>query len=160
MRTKALIDGNFDAAIQQANCWTEDDLKAPGAYVIRARAWHAIGEDKDSLSELKKATELDPSDASAWDLLAEIRAECPEEGLRNGMEAVQAATKVCDLTGWKTPAYLDTLAAAHAESGEFDAAVKWETRAFGLEIDPKTKDAYLKRLEQFQEKKPLREPKP
>jgi tetratricopeptide (TPR) repeat protein len=158
--TKALIDGDFDAAIEQANHWTIDDPKAPRAYVIRARAWHAKGDDKHSLSELKKVTDLAPSDASAWDLLAEIRAECPEQSLRGGKEAVAAATKSCELTDWKTPAYLDTLAAAYAESGDFTPAVEWETKALERETLPRETDEYRARLKLYQEKKPYHEAKP
>jgi hypothetical protein len=36
------------------------------------------------------------------------------------------ATKASDTTGWKKAAYYDTLAAAHAEIGDFDSAINYE----------------------------------
>ena len=55
---------------------------------------------------------------------------------------------------------LDTLAAAYAESGDFDSAVKWETKAIELETDANEKAEYGERLELYQDKKPFREVKP
>lgn len=55
--------------------------------------------------------------ACAW-----LFATSPYEHLRNGKYAVSLAKKACDATENKNPRYLQTLAAAHAEQGEFEQA--------------------------------------
>ena len=134
------MKGKFDAAIEQCNYWIFRDPNASAAYVIRARAYVEKGwytpEDRETLSR------LDPRDAYAWELVAQIRAACPENALHDGIEAVAAATKACELTDWNTASHLDTLAASYAASGDFAAAVKWQTKAIELEKDAKKKAEY------------------
>jgi len=43
--------------------------------------------------------------------------------------AVESATRDCELTNWKSGRALETLAAACAESGDFDTAVNWQQEA-------------------------------
>ena len=72
---------------------------------------------------------------------------------------MENAKKACELTSWKEPKCLDTLAAAYAETGAFDKAVTWEQKA----IESSSKDADLKgfqeRLELYKQKRPFRIPK-
>jgi hypothetical protein len=51
---------------------------------------------------------------------------------------------------------LDTLAAAYAESGDFLAAEKWQSKAIELLTDLSEKDDFKKRLKLYQEHKPFR----
>ena len=64
-----------------------------------------------------------------------MRATCPEEKHRNGQQAVEYATKACELTAWKNAPYLGTLAAAYAEAGDFAKAVQFLDKSDA--IDPK-----------------------
>jgi tetratricopeptide (TPR) repeat protein len=84
-------------------------------------------------------------------------ATCPDEKYRNGPKAVEYAKKGLELNKSKGFA-LDTLAAAYAENGQFDEAVKCQMEA--LE-DPAFQKRYgeeaEKRLELYKNKKPFRD---
>jgi hypothetical protein len=87
-----------------------------------------------------------------------IWAAASEAKYRDGRRAVEAATRACALTAWKNPAYLDTYAAAAAEAGDFDAAVKWQTRAIDLLSDENQKADFRSRLKLYEARKPYHEP--
>ena len=63
------------------------------------------------------------------------------------------------MTDWKDADYLDTLAAAYAEAGDFDAAVKWQEKALGLlaKDDEQNRKDFDARLTLYRAKKPYRE---
>jgi len=64
--------------------------------------------------------------------LAWILATCSDAKIRNGSEAVQLAMNVCEMSHWKNSTYIAVLAAAEAETGLFDAAVKHQQQAIDL----------------------------
>jgi hypothetical protein len=64
------------------------------------------------------------------------------------------------LSAWKVPNNIGTLSAACSEAGDFDAAVKWQSKAIKLLTDEKEKEDFRSRLKLYQEKKPYRETKP
>jgi serine/threonine-protein kinase len=83
-----------------------------------------------------------------------------EPKYRDGRRAVEAATRACELTDWKNAGFLDTCAAAHAEAGQFESAVKWQTRAIELEADENQKAEYRSRLKLYEARQPHRESLP
>ena len=90
--------------------------------------------------------------------MAWLRATCPDAAFRDGKEAVRLARQVCELSGNREGMYLDTLAAAHAEAGDFAAAVKAQelgARRQGLRAKKYGDDAQ-KRLQLYKDKKPYR----
>jgi tetratricopeptide (TPR) repeat protein len=111
-------------------------------------------------AEYALALRLNPDHAEAQNNFAMILAACPDAKYRDGPRAIEIATRACELSNWKEPGSLDTLAAAHAEAGDFEAAVRWQTRAIGMLADGPMKDRYRSRLALYLVGKPYREQAP
>ena len=43
--------------------------------------------------------------------------------------------RACELSKWKEPHYIEALAAAYAETGDFDKAVKYQTQAINMKSE-------------------------
>jgi Flp pilus assembly protein TadD len=92
--------------------------------------------------------ELDAGDAWALNQRAWFLATAADERHRNGQEALQAAQRACVLTNWSESRYLDTLAAAYAELGDFSNAVHLQMKALNL-APPGRRLGYELRLELY-----------
>jgi tetratricopeptide (TPR) repeat protein len=127
------------------------------AFLARGYAWSVRKEYDKAIADFNEAIRLDSRSISAHTERAWLRATCPEPMHRDGKQAVESATRACALTAWKNAGPISTLAAAHAEAGDFDAAVQWEETAQRLYDDDGDRDAGRARLELYREKKPYHE---
>jgi len=84
---------------------------------------------RDALPHYYEAIRLSPNFADALNHLAWILATNPDSQIRNAGEAVALAEHACEVTGYKKPVMLQTLAAAYAEAGRFDDAVSASEKA-------------------------------
>ena len=128
----------------------------PGLHIGLAKVLLAHGHRDEAFIEFHEAIRLEPNDPKTYTEFAWDLATLPEAKQRDGKSAVEFATKACELTEWKDPCNLDALSAAFAESGDFDSAVKWQTKAIGLLSDEKEKEDYRTRLQLYQKRKPYR----
>ncbi len=100
-----------------------------------------------------------PDDVLALVLLASLRAASPDPALRNGEEALRAARQACTATRYQIPEPLDVLAAAYAEAGRSEEAVRigefalWFARAAGR---TKLVPGLEARLELYRQGRPFR----
>ncbi|HWB61021.1 MAG TPA: tetratricopeptide repeat protein, partial [Chthoniobacteraceae bacterium] len=130
--------GDHEKALADFNKALEIDPKNAEAYSDRGQAYYANHDYEKALPDLQKELELTgPSDADALNGLAWFYATCPKDSLRDGAKAVDLAAKACELTDWKNAGIIDTLAAAEAESGKWDNAVKHQKQAVQTATDAK-----------------------
>ena len=122
------------------------------AYFGRANAWVVDAKYAQAVADYRQAIRLDPLFAPAYDNLAWLLASAPSSQHRNGKEAVELATKACDLTEWKQAETIATLAAAYAEAGDFGNAIHWQKRA--IELAPGRKP-FEARLVTYQARRPF-----
>ena len=151
---------DYDRAIADYSKAIEIDPNYASAYVSRGYAWSAKGDYEKAIADYNATVNIDPKDAEGYNARAWLMATCSDPKYRDGKRAVESGIMACKLTEWKEANYIDTLAAAHAEAGDFDEAVKWQTKAIDLYADRGDKEKGDERLKRYRERKPYREPTP
>jgi tetratricopeptide (TPR) repeat protein len=122
----------------------------------RGDAYLNVGKQAEAIADYEAAMAVEPKDHGILNNLAWVLATSPDEKIRNGKRAIELATAACELSEYKLAHILSTLAAAYAETGDFDTAIKWSTKAVEAD-DGEHGDALKKELESYQAKKPIRE---
>ncbi len=92
--------------------------------------------------------------------LAWLLTTAPQADSRDGARALSLAKKVCASTGYNNPQFLDTLAAAYAENGQFDEAIQTAQVAIRRALVERRKplaQEIEKRLKMYQAHQPCRE---
>ncbi len=109
---------------------------------------------------LRQGTQHLPNSPILANSLGWLLATSPNAEQRDGQEAVQMALRACTLTNNSNHAYVDTLAAALAEAGRFEEAVRAARRAIDMAFKAGEMDAatsYRARMLLYQENEPYRE---
>jgi tetratricopeptide (TPR) repeat protein len=118
------------------------------------------GEVHGAIAQWETSLQIDPNDGNARNNLAWIFATYPDDSIRSGRRAVELAQSAAILPGGDTPMVLRTLAAAHAESGDFPAAIATTQRAMDLATGQGNRslvETLRHELELYQQGKPYRE---
>jgi protein O-mannosyl-transferase len=94
------------------------------AHYWLARTFVAQSNTPAAAAEYAASLHFNVDQPLALNDLAWLLATDPHPEMRNGAKAVQLADRACTLTKFQAPALLGTLAAAYAEAGDFDKAVR------------------------------------
>jgi len=119
------------------------------------------GRTREAVEEWQKVLAIQPDNGNAMSNLAWVLATSPDDSLRDGPKAVQLAQGALRLSDGRIPIIFRTLAAAYAESGDFQKAI--ETARRGLKLaDSQGNSSLIADLQGnialYQEQRPLRDP--
>jgi tetratricopeptide (TPR) repeat protein len=99
--------------------------QASGHFAL-AKAEFGLGNYRAALTEIDTAARLAPNLPNNHALRAWVLAASPDDTVRNGAEALRAARQAYELTDGQALRYQQSLAVAHAETGNFAEAVRFQ----------------------------------
>ena len=147
---------DFDQAIKDYSKALQLDPKFAAAFYNRGRVSESRGRYDDAVADYNEAIRLDPKYARAYNARAWIWATCPDARVRDGKRAVASALRACELDPTNAASHIGTLAAAYAEVGDFETAIKWQLRT--IQVAPASDKTSLQtRLDLFRSGKPYRD---
>ena len=111
----------------------------------------------DTVKHLRQAIDIKPDYLAALNTLAKILAANPDEKFHDPDQAVKLAMRAAELTDYKDPSVLNTLAEVYAAAGQFDKAVKTTQTAIDLAAAAKNSDLenhFRKKLQLYKNAQP------
>src|SRR5436189_3207521 len=150
-------EGKYELAIQDCN---EALRQYPGcveASLLRASINARVGKYAEALKEFNYSISLHPRPVTLARALSDrawFQATCPDSSFRNGQHAVNDAKAACSIMVWKDEDMIDTLAAAYAETGDFDSATRYAAQALAVKgISSEDAKVFREHLAWFQQRK-------
>ncbi len=155
--------GRLDEAIANFRQALQINSNRPETFFHWGMTLDQLGRSREAANQYREALKLNPNLTGALNNLAWVLATSPEDGLRDGAEAVRLAERAGALTHNGQPMYLGTLAAAYAEAGRFPEAVTTAQKAEQLATSAGLTAVAAKNrqlLELYRAGKPYHEPAP
>jgi tetratricopeptide (TPR) repeat protein len=153
-------EGKYELAIQDCNEALRQNRYFIDAALLRAninvelRKYAEASKEFNSLVAMRPATVIL---ARALSERAWFQATCPDASFRNGRQAVNDAKAACSIVAWKDEDMIDTLAAAYAETGDFDSAMGYAQQALAIKgISPRVAKRIQGHIALFQRHQPIR----
>jgi tetratricopeptide (TPR) repeat protein len=154
------MQGKYELAIQDCNEALRQYPTFVDASLLRATINSVYGKYAEALKELNYVISLHPQRVTLGRALKQrawLQATCPNPAFRNGQQAIKDAKAACSIAEWRDENTIDTLAAAYAETGDFDSAVRYAAQALAVKgITPVDQKHIQRHLTLFQQHQPIR----
>lgn len=156
------LEGRHEAAaLEYRKAIATTQNPSPETHSNLGMALAATGRLADAVAALGEAIAVNPLDQGSANNLAWILATASDESIRDGGRAVAIAERVLEGGSGDDPGFLDTLAAAYAEAGRFDDAVRTAGEALRLASgQPRLASEIRVHLEVYRTRRPFRTPEP
>lgn len=152
------LDNSPAQAIDILTQVLDEDPKDQGALEVRTSLYLAMTRDLEAKQDLEKLLQLGTRNPSTYHQFAWLLAASSFDNLRDGKRALTLAEQACSAADYKNPVFLRTLAAAHAECGDFEQARHWGSEAYGIaqQIASAELAEYDSALNRFIDNQPIR----
>lgn len=144
-------DGRPRRAIEEYDRVLELAKDNPQILQLRATTLLGVGKHTEAVADFNKALSQIPDDEHVLNNLSWVLSTSPDDKLRDGKRALELGKRACEVTDYKAAYILSTYAAAFAELGDFENALKWSEKAVTRSEEE------LKEADQEGEKKRLAE---
>jgi Tfp pilus assembly protein PilF len=150
-------EGKYDLALKDCNEALRKDRNVLEAALLRANINARLGKYAEALKEFNYLVSLHPKRVTLARVLSDrawFYATCPNASFRNGQQAVKDAKAACSIMVWQDEHMIDTLAAAYAETGDFNSAVQYAAQALAVKgISSDATKLFQQHLALFQQQK-------
>ncbi|MFC1849574.1 sulfatase-like hydrolase/transferase [candidate division CSSED10-310 bacterium] len=116
--------GQYEQAASHYSESLEAAAEQPDTLIEISEVYYRLGKKEKTVEYLKKALDFKPEWPQGLNNLAWLKATSPDVQIFDPEGALRMATRACELTEYKKPYFLGTLAAAFAAAGQFKAAIK------------------------------------
>jgi tetratricopeptide (TPR) repeat protein len=153
---------DWDKAISDFSEVLRLSPKTVQANYYRGYAYQAKGIFDKAASDYLKCSEAAPNQVSFWSCLNSVAWELatnPDASVRNGKESLSIAKRTCHLSNWSDWQFVDTLAAAYAETGDFQNAIKYQQMVTNMQRSAGVQERFglVKRLQVYEKGQPFRD---
>lgn len=127
-------------------------------YRTRGLVHKKLGNYENAVRDFSEFVRRRPTNQWILNELAWIQATCADDKVRDGPKAVELAKRACAESNWKDSSFIDTLAAAYAETGDWKNAVGNQEQAIRLAATEAERADRRNRLKLYQNREAVRMP--
>ncbi len=151
--------GEEEKAIELLDQVLEKKPDLVEALRYRADLYLGLSKQEKAIADYEKILEISPEESGSLNNLAWVLSTSVDPEIRDGKRALELAKKAAELTDYEEAHILSTLAAAYAETGDFEKARRWSEKAveLGKKQNHEQIDSLKAELESYQQEKPWRE---
>lgn len=154
-----LQQGKPDEAIKYLNGALRIKPDEAEVYANLGVAYSQLGKNEAAIQNWTKAMQLNPDNAEILNNMAWLLVTVGEVSKEDIAKAIEFARRACEITRYKKPSLLDTLAAAYAAAGRFAEATATAEKAMNVAMAAGRKDLageIQSRLELYKAGRPYR----
>jgi tetratricopeptide (TPR) repeat protein len=126
------LQGNLNEATMHLTEALRLDPQSAKAHYYLGQVLMQMGKINEAITHFEEAIRLEPNWVELMNNLAWFLAANRETAIHNPDKAIRLAQQACELTNYKEPQLLDTLAVAYASAGDFSKAIETAEKALEL----------------------------